>query len=48
MGGLAAAYFAVTSPKFIKEFLIFTSGGGLVNNLYSGARLVQMARTIIR
>lgn len=46
--GLAGVYFAITTPKFIREFLIFTSGGGITNNLYSSARLVQMAKSVIR
>lgn len=46
--GLAGVYFAITTPKFIREFLIFTSGGGITNNLYSSARLVEMAKRVIR
>lgn len=46
--GLAGVYFAISTPKFIREFLIFTGGGGIANNIYSGARLVEMARKVIK
>lgn len=46
--GLAGVYFAISTPKFIREFLIFTGGGGITNNIYSGARLVEMARKVIK
>lgn len=46
--GLAGVYFAITTPNFIREFLIFSSGGGITNNLYSTARLAQMARQMIK
>lgn len=46
--GLTGAYFAMTTPKFIKEFLIFSSGGGIANNLYTGARLLDMGKSLIR
>lgn len=46
--GLAGVYFAISTPKFIREFLIFTGGGGIANNIYSGAKLVEMAKNVIK
>lgn len=47
--GLAASYFAVKTPKFLQEFLILSGGGGgMVNTVYSGARLVEMGKRIVK
>ncbi len=46
--GIAANYFAVKTPRFIQEFLILSSQGGIANNLYSSARLAQMFRSVIK
>lgn len=46
--GIAGAYFAITTPKFIREFVVFSGGGGITNTIYSGARLAQMARRMIK
>lgn len=43
--GFAASYFAIKTPKFLQEFLIMSSSGGsMMNTVYSGARLVEMGR----
>ncbi len=47
-GGIAAEYFAVKTPSFLQEFLIFSGGGGMVNNIYSSARLVQMFKNVVK
>ena len=44
--GIATAYFAITTPKFIREFLIVSGSGGITNNVYQDARMAQMARTL--
>ena len=46
--GIAAEYFAVKTPSFLQEFLIFSGGGGMVNNIYSSARLVQMFKNVVK
>lgn len=46
--GIAAGYFAVKTPSFLQEFLIFSGGGGMVNNIYSSARLVQMFKNVVK
>jgi hypothetical protein len=46
--GIAAGYFAIKTPKFLQEFLIFSGGGGITNNIYSTARLAQMFRSIVK
>lgn len=43
--GFAASYFAIKTPKFLQEFLILSSSGGsMMNTVYSGARLVEMGK----
>ncbi len=37
--GIAAEYFAVKTPSFLQEFLIF---------IYSSARLVQMFKNVVK
>ena len=46
--GIASGYFAIKTPKFLQEFLIFSGGGGITNNIYSTARLAQMFRSIVK
>lgn len=46
--GIAANYFAVKTPRFLQEFLILPSQGGITNNLYSSARLVQMFKSVVK
>lgn len=41
--GLAAVCFALRTPSALREFLFAGSSGGVVNNIYSVARLSQMA-----
>lgn len=42
--GIATLILAVKTPRFLQEFLITSSGGGL-GGIYHSARMVQMART---
>lgn len=44
MWGIASLLLAIKTPRFLQEFLITSSGGGL-NGVYQSARMVQMART---
>ncbi|WP_129721368.1 conjugal transfer protein TrbL family protein [Xylanivirga thermophila] len=46
--GIAANYFAVKTPHFLQEFLIIPGGGGITNNLYSSARLMQMLKSAVK
>lgn len=46
--GIAANYFAVKTPRFLQEFLILPSQGGITNNLYSSARLAQMFKSVVK
>lgn len=47
--GIAAEYFAVKTPSFLQEFLIFSGGGGsMVNTMYSTARLGQMLKKVVK
>lgn len=46
--GIAANYFAVKTPKFLQEFLILPGGGGIMNNVYSSARLFQMLKSVVK
>lgn len=45
--GLGALLLAIKTPRFLAEFLIPTTGGGLVNNIYHTGRLVGMAKSLI-
>lgn len=46
--GIATEYFAVKTPSFLQEFLIFSGGGGMMNTMYSSARLAQMFKNIVK
>lgn len=45
---IAAAYFAIKTPNFLKEFLVFSGNGGIMNSVYSGVKLGQMFKTIVK
>lgn len=46
---IASCSFAITTPRFLQEFLISSGGGGgITNNVYSSARLAQMFRTMVK
>jgi hypothetical protein len=47
--GIACMLLALNTPKFLSEFLISAGGsGGVINNVYHSARLVGMARKLIK
>lgn len=46
--GIASLMLAVKTPRFLQEFLITSSGGGAMNNVYHSVRMVQMARTAFK
>ncbi|MBN4051075.1 hypothetical protein JYU11_01290 [bacterium AH-315-G05] len=48
--GLAALILALRTPKFIQEFLIISNvqGGGMMNKIYSTARIYQMGRAVFK
>lgn len=47
--GLAASYFAVKTPRFLQEFLILSSsGGGMMNTVYSSARIVEIGKRLVK
>ena len=45
--GIACLVLAIKTPRFLAEFLIPTSSGGLVNNIYNTGRLIGMAKSLI-
>jgi hypothetical protein len=45
--GIATLMLAVKTPRFLQEFLITSSGGGM-NSVYHSFRMVQMARTAFK
>ncbi len=45
--GIATLRLAIKTPRFLQEFLITSSGGGL-GGIYHSARMVQMARTAFK
>jgi hypothetical protein len=48
--GLAALLLALRTPKFLQEFIIVSggqSGGGMMNKVYSTARIYQMGKSVI-
>jgi len=47
--GLAALLLALRTPKFLQEFIIISNGqggGGMVNKIYSTARIYQMGKSV--
>lgn len=46
--GIAAGYFAIKTPSFLQEFLIFSGGGSMMNTMYSSARLAQMLKSVVK
>lgn len=49
--GLAALLLALRTPKFLQEFLIVSSGnggGGMMNRVYSTARIYQMGKAVFK
>lgn len=49
-GGLAALLLALRTPKFLQEFIIVSGGqggGGMMNKVYSTARIYQMGKSVI-
>ena len=45
--GIACLVLAIKTPRFLAEFLIPTSSGGLVNNIYNTGRFIGMAKSLI-
>ena len=48
--GLAALLLALRTPKFLQEFIIVSGGqggGGMMNKVYSTARIYQMGKSVI-
>lgn len=48
--GLAALMLALRTPKFLQEFIIISGGqggGGMMNKIYSTARIYQMGKSVI-
>lgn len=45
--GIACLVLAIKTPRFLSEFLIPTTGGGFINNIYHTGRLVGMAKSLI-
>ena len=45
--GIACLVLAIKTPRFLAEFLIPTTGGGFINNIYHTGRLVGMAKSLI-
>lgn len=46
--GLACMVLAIKTPAFLRDFLIPTGGGGMVNNVYHSIRLAGMAKSLVR
>ncbi|WP_312907905.1 conjugal transfer protein TrbL family protein [Tissierella praeacuta] len=46
--GIAANYFAIKTPRFLQEFLVLPGGGGIMNNVYSSARLFQVFKSVVK
>lgn len=47
--GIASLLLALRTPKFLQEFLIVSGGqGGMMNKVYSSARVYQMGKTIFK
>jgi hypothetical protein len=48
--GLAALLLALRTPKFLQEFLIISGGqgGGMMNKVYSTARIYQMGKAVFK
>ena len=47
--GIAIAMTAVSTPKFLSEFMLIHGGGGSVTNtIYHVSRLVQMTKAAIK
>lgn len=48
--GVAAMVLAIKTPKFLQEFLIISGGGsgGMMNKVYSTARIYQMSKAIFK
>ena len=46
--GIACLVLAIKTPRFLSEFLIPTSGGAFINNIYHSTRLVSMAKSLIK
>lgn len=46
--GLATQYTAIKTPSFLQDFLIFSGGGGVTNNVYSSVRFAQAVKSIIK
>lgn len=47
--GIASLLLALRTPKFLQEFLIISGGqGGMMNKVYSSARVYQMGKAIFR
>ena len=49
--GLASLLLALRTPKFLQEFLIISGGqggGGMMNKVYSTARIYQMGKTVFK
>ncbi len=47
--GLAALLLALRTPKFLQEFIIISGGqggGGMMNKIYSTARIYQMSKSV--
>jgi hypothetical protein len=48
--GIAALLLALRTPKFLQEFLIVSGGqgGGMMNKVYSSARIYQMGKAVFK
>ena len=48
--GLAMAFVAMRTPKFLQEFMLMNggAGGSIVNTVYHTSRLIQMAKSAVK
>lgn len=46
--GIACLVLAIKTPRFLSEFMVPTSGGGMVNNIYHSVRLAGMAKNLMK